>query len=264
MRWALILGCSSGFGGATTIELAKHGFNIFGVHLDRRATLEMAEKIKKEAQSYGAEVFFFNENAASDETIKKVVAFIKDEFEKRGLKEEEKKIDVFLHSIAFGSLKEFFPKVKEERITKEQLEMTIDVMGNNLVYWVQELFYNGLLKFGSRIFAMTSSGTTRAWKGYGAVSAAKCVLESHIRQIALELGPYGITANSIRAGVTETPALKKIPGWEIMLEKAKSTNPMGRATTPEDVARAIYALSVPETQWINGNVIGVDGGEILT
>ncbi len=263
MKWALILGSSSGFGGATTIELAKYGFNIFGVHLDRKVTIEIAEKIKEKAQSYGVLVYFFNENAASQETIKKVVAFIKDEVEKRAIKEEDKKINIFLHSLAFGTLKEFFPRVKDERITKEQLEMTIDVMGNTLVYWTQELFYSGLLKFGSRIFAMTSSGTSRAWKGYGAVSAAKAALESHIRQIALELAPYGITANSIRAGVTETPALKKIPGWESMLERAKLYNPSGRCTTPEDVAKAIYALSVSETQWITGNVIGVDGGEIL-
>ncbi|MFN7181252.1 MAG: SDR family oxidoreductase [Planctomycetota bacterium] len=264
MKWALILGCSSGFGGATTTELARRGFNIFGVHLDRKVTIEMAEKIKKEAESYGSLVYFFNENAANHETIKKVVAFIKDKFVEMDIKEEEKKIDLFFHSLAFGALREFFPKVKEERITKEQLEMTIDVMGNSLVYWTQELFYNGLLKYGSRIFAMTSSGTSRAWHSYGAVSAAKCVLESHIRQIALELAPYGITANAIRAGVTETPALKKIPGWETMLERAKESNPSRRITTPQDVARAIYALSLSETQWMTGNVIGVDGGEILT
>lgn len=264
MKWALILGCSSGFGAATTLELAKHQFNIFGVHLDRKATLENAERIKRDAQSYGVEVYFFNENAASEETIKKVSSFIKNEFQKKQLPPDEAKIDVMLHSLAFGTLKEFFPKAKEEAIRKEQLEMTLDVMANSLVYWIQELFYNNLLKKGSKIFAMTSSGSSRVWKTYGAVSAAKCALESHIRQIALELAPYGITANAIRAGVTDTPALRKIPGWEKMLEEAKIHNPNGRITQPEDVAKAIYALSLAETHWINGNIIGVDGGEFIT
>jgi NAD(P)-dependent dehydrogenase (short-subunit alcohol dehydrogenase family) len=263
MKHALILGCSSGFGAATVIELAKHNFTIFGVHLDRKATLENVEQLKKQAENLGAKVFFFNKNAASLETIQEVTKFIKEELDKSELPQEEKKIDILLHSLAFGSLKEFFPSSKEEAIKKEQLEMTLDVMANSLVYWVQELFYNGLLKNKSRIFAMTSAGSVKVWKGYGAVSAAKCALESYIRQIALELAPYGITANALRAGVTETPALKKIPGWEVMLEKAKTTNPSGRATTPEDIAKAIYALSLSETQWMTGNVIGIDGGEML-
>jgi NAD(P)-dependent dehydrogenase (short-subunit alcohol dehydrogenase family) len=93
------------------------------------------------------------------------------------------------------------------------------------------------------------------------VSAAKAALESNIRQLASELAPRGITANSIRAGVTNTPALQKIPGHEAIIAMAQRRNPSGRLTTPEDVARAIVALSHPDTYWITGNVIGVDGGE---
>ena len=65
---------------------------------------------------------------------------------------------------------------------------------------------------GGRIFAMTSAGSTRAQAGYGVISAAKAALEAYIRQLALELAPKGITANTIRAGVTETAAFHKIPG----------------------------------------------------
>ena len=108
---------------------------------------------------------------------------------------------------------------------------------------------------------MTSSGGTRVWAAYGAVSAAKAALESHIRQLAIELAPLGITANAIRAGVTDTPALRKIPGSESIKQAAVRGNPSGRLTTPEDVAAAIVALSRPETYWMTGNVIGVDGGE---
>ena len=97
---------------------------------------------------------------------------------------------------------------------------------------------------------------------YGAVSAAKAALESHIRQLAVELAPRGITANAIRAGVTATPAAQKIPGYEELLERgADAATRRGRLTTPEDVARAIVVLSHPDTHWITGNVISVDGGE---
>ena len=65
----------------------------------------------------------------------------------------------------------------------------------------------------------------------------------------------------LRAGVTDTPALRLIPGNERIIELAKLRNPAGRLTTPEDVAAAVVALSGPGGNWITGNVIGVDGGE---
>ena len=134
-------------------------------------------------------------------------------------------------------------------------------MANSIVYWTQGLIWRGLMKRGGRIYAMTSSGGHTALPNYGAVSAAKSSLESHIRQLALELGAMGITANAIMAGVTDTPALRKIPGSTRMLEIAKSKNPNGRLTTPEDVAKAIMLLTDENASWVSGNVIGVDGGE---
>jgi len=116
---------------------------------------------------------------------------------------------------------------------------------------------------GGRVFAMTSAGGARVWQTYGAVSAAKAALESHIRQLTLELAPLGITANTIMAGVTDTPALRKIPGSDEMKTIAQARNPGRRLTTPKDVAQAIGLLSHPKAQWITGNVICVDGGEFI-
>ena len=66
---------------------------------------------------------------------------------------------------------------------------------------------------------------------------------------------------SIRAGVTATPAAQKIPGYERIAAEAQRRNPHGRMTTTEDVTRALVVLSHPDTYWVTGNVIGVDGGE---
>jgi enoyl-[acyl-carrier-protein] reductase (NADH) len=141
------------------------------------------------------------------------------------------------------------------------MDMTLDVMAHSLVYWTQALVDRKLLRSGSRIFAMTSSGGTRVWYTYGAVSAAKAALESHVRQLSMELAPLGVAVNCIRAGVTDTPALRKIPGSDQMMEFAKARNPYHRLTTPEDVASAIALLANSGAGWITGNVIGADGGE---
>ena len=257
--WALILGASSGFGGATSRELARNGFDIFGVHLDMRQTLPNAQAIVKDIESNGRRAVFFNVNAADAEKRAGVVARIAEETGKDG-----SFVRVLLHSLAFGALQPVIAEDAKQALTQRQMEMTLDVMGNSLIYWAQDLAARDLLRRGSRIFAMTSSGSTRVIKSYGAVSAAKAALEAHIRQLAIELAPRGVTANAIRAGVTDTPALRRIPEGIAMLERVKASHPMGRATTPEDVAQTIAVLSDERLQWLTGNVIGVDGGEDIT
>jgi NAD(P)-dependent dehydrogenase (short-subunit alcohol dehydrogenase family) len=255
--WALILGASSGFGGATAVELARHGMNIFGVHLDRAGTMPAVQQIIKDIKHHGSQAIFFNINAADPIKQNEVLDEIAEQFSK----EPGANIRVLLHSLAFGTLKNFIGKKEEEIISKAQMEMTLDVMAHCLVYWTQGLMIRNLMKRGSKIFAMTSSGGHTAIPYYGAVSAAKACLESHIRQLSVELGPSGITANAIMAGVTDTPALRKIPGNVEMLSVAQAKNPGGRLTMPEDVAKAITLLSDESAHWISGNVIGVDGGE---
>lgn len=256
-EWALVLGASSGFGGAAAVELARAGMNIFGIHLDRQATMPTVQHVIKEIKHLGREAIFFNINAA--DTIKQAETL--DEIAERFGKGSANTVRVLMHSLAFGTLKPFIAKSPEEGVSQAQMEMTLDVMANSLVYWTQGLMNRHLMKRGGRIFAMTSSGGHTALPSYGAVSAAKAALESHIRQLAMELGPHGITANAIMAGVTDTPALRKIPGAAEMLRVAKAKNPTNRLTTPEDVAKAIVLLADENAFWVSGNVIGVDGGE---
>ena len=173
-------------------------------------------------------------------------------------------VKVLIHSLAFGTLKPYISDSPKLTINQSQMEMTLDVMANSLVYWVQDLVNHKLLVNGSRIYALTSAGSHRVVPNYGAVSAAKAALESHIRQLATELAPLGITANGIRAGITDAPALRKIPGHEDLIGGASANNPSGRMTTPKDVADAIVTLATGATHWITGDVIGVDGGEDIT
>lgn len=253
--WALILGASSGFGEAVAVKLASDGFNIAGVHLDRQATMHNVERIIKEIESSGVKVKFFNVNAADEKKRNEVINELK------LLSGGQPVVKVLLHSLAFGTLKAFTKIGDPQPITKVQMEMTLDVMAHSLVYWTQDLVANDLLARQARIFAMTSSGNRTSIPYYGAVSAAKAALEAHVRQLTTELGTMEIAVNAIMAGVTDTPALRKIPGNVPMIDVARRKNPRGRLTTPKDIAKVISILCMDGGEWISGGIINADGGE---
>jgi enoyl-[acyl-carrier protein] reductase III len=255
-RWIAVLGASSGFGAATSRAFAAQGWGVFGAHMDRRGTMPQVEALVAELRGHDVPVLFHNGNAAADEERTAALDALQAQLG------EGDTVGVLLHSLAFGTLRPFFSD--EQPLRRQQLEMTLDVMASSLVYWTQDLVKRGLIGHGGRIFAMTSSGSIVQMPAYGPVSAAKCALESYIRQIAVELAPKGITANAIMAGVTKTPALDKIPGNDRIMDIALSRNPNGRLTTPADVAQCLLALSGPGTQWMTGNVIRVDGGETIS
>jgi len=258
--YALILGASSGFGEAVALELASEGFNILGVHMDRGAGLTKVEQIKRQITDQKVEALFFNLNAASDKNRAQTIQRCQDHFK---IKNIDGKIKVVLHSLAFGSLAPYIHNDPKERLSQKQMDMTLNVMAHSLVYWTRDLLLADLLTTGTKIYAMTSSGSLKVTPYYGAVSAAKAALESHIRQLALELAPYHITANALRAGVTFTPALRKIPGHETMIDLALSQIPFKRLTQPHDVAKFISSQATSDEIWNTGNIINLDGGECV-
>jgi len=256
-KWALILGASSGFGAATALELAKYGVNIIGLHLDRGAALDAVKELVKHIETFGVKVSYTNTNIANAEKRAEVITKIKELL-------GDAPLHMLMHSVAFGSLMPFIDADAKGQLIQSQLEMTLDVMANSLVYWVQDLWQAGMLGKGSRVFSMTSMGSEEVFATYGAVSAAKSALESHTRQLALELGRHGVMVNCIMAGVTDTAALRKIPGNEAIVAKAQRRNPTDRLTSTHDIAVTIRALCDPEIERINGAVIVVDGGERIS
>jgi len=251
--WVLILGCSTGHGGATAKRLAKDGYGIIGFHLDRGEVKKEAGLLKEEISKINdGKVFFWNINAASVDVMDEYIPKISEITNGQSIK-------LLLHSIAFGTTTNFF---SDKPVTQKQMDMTVHVMGNSLLYWTQKLFNMQLLGKGSRILGLTSEGNYLAMDGYGPVSVAKVAMEAIIRQIGWELGRYGITANSLQAGITPTRALTKITdNWEDWIEKTKKRNPMRRTTSPDDIANTISLLLKQEADFINCSIIYCDGGE---
>ncbi len=282
--------------------------NICIVHRDRKGAMKRIEPEFQEIRDTGVQVLTYNVNALSPEGIQQALDGLEAGLEENG------RVRVLLHSIAYGNLKilskehpethtkherllnklgqelgiskeslqSVFDKLfeegeenlvgvtspakynNEELLQDEDFAITIYSMGSNLATWVQEVFKRKMFASDGRVLGLTSEGNEIAWRGYAAVSAAKVVLESIARSIAVEYAPYGLRANIIQAGVTNTPALRLIPGNAHLKATAKLRNPFNRITTPEDVANFIYLMCLDESAWVNGNIIRVDGGEHIS
>ena len=302
--WALILGGSSGFGLATAQKLAENGMNLLIVHRDRRGAMRSIEPEFEKIRGLGVQLHTWNADAVSDEKrsgiLEEIQTLLADtgrvrvllhsiafgnlklivpekRFERSAGSALAKKLGVDpaklvaaadellaegedgLHSVVTPPS---YPT--HGLLDEEDFARTILSMGTSLLGWTQGLFERDLFAADARIFGLTSEGNTLAWKGYAAVSAAKVSLEALVRSIAVEFGPYGIRCNVIQAGVTETAALRAIPGSEQLVAQARLRNPGGRLTQPRDVANVIYLMSLDEAAWINGSLIRVDGGEHIS
>ncbi len=252
---ALVLGASSGLGAAIARHLAGAGHPILGVHFDLRSTQDRATAARAACEAEGVSAVFANGNATDARFRTEVL----DGFVDR--EGPHAAVDVLVHSLAFGSLKPLASPTP--RLRPRDLAMTLDVMAHSLVTWTVDLADRGLLRAGARVIALTSSGSRVALPAYGAVAAAKAALEAHVRQLAAELAPRGVAVNAIMPGLTDTPALRAIPGWEALAAEARHRNPHHRLTTPEDIGAAVVALTAPGLAWMTGQVVPVDGGETI-
>ena len=255
-EWALILGGSSGLGLATAKKLAKHGMNICIVHRNSRSQLDQIEKDFKEITLHSVAFISYNMDAFQSEKRTELIENLKKEL-------EGGKIKILVHSVAKGNLK---PMVSDSIpiLQTDDFQLTIQAMGISLYDWVKAIFEAKLFSEDARVVSFTSEGNSKAWRNYAAVSAAKVTLEAITRNIALEFAKFGIKANCIQAGVTDTASLRMIPGSDEIKKHSLQRNPFDRLTLPEDVANVVYLLSKDEAAWINGTIIPVDGGEHIS
>lgn len=237
---ALVTGSSRGIGKAISLRLAENGVNMVVNFVRHRRD---AEETAALIEGKGARCLVVKANVANDEDVKEMFALIRQEYGQ---------LDFLVSNAASGVLK---PAME---LDARHWNWAMDINARSLLTLAQQAL--PLMPQGGRIMAVSSLGSVRAVENYTAVGASKAALESLVRHLAVELGPKGILVNTISAGAVDTEALKKFPNRQQILDTALARTPMGRLTTPEDVADVALFLCSQLANMIHGQTVVVDGG----
>jgi 3-oxoacyl-[acyl-carrier protein] reductase len=115
------------------------------------------------------------------------------------------------------------------------------------------------MRSGGRIVNLSSTGVFSAHPGYAIYSAAKSAVEVFTRVLCKELKGRNITVNCVAPGATATEQWLKGKSEEL-LQTIANLSPLNRLGTPEDIAGLVAFLVSPQGEWVNGQVIRVNGG----
>jgi enoyl-[acyl-carrier protein] reductase III len=125
-----------------------------------------------------------------------------------------------------------------------------------------QLMTAGAGQTGGRIVALTSYGAGNAYPTYANLGSAKAAIESWVRYMAVEFAPHGINVNAVNGGLIQSDSLDYFYGVPGMapIETVLSKIPKRRPGTVQEVADAIAFLLSPQSEYMTGQVLNVDGG----
>ncbi len=149
----------------------------------------------------------------------------------------------------------------------EDWDLMMDV-NLRAVFGLTKLCIPALIESKGAIVNVSSVTGTRAFPGVLAYCVSKAGVDQLTRCLALELAPHGVRVNAVNPGVVRTN-LHRAGGMDAeryaaFVEHSRTTHPLGRIGAPEDVAAAVAWLAAPESGWITGDTISVDGGRHQT
>ena len=236
---ALVTGASRGIGAAIARRLAADGASVVVNYAKSRAA---ADEVVKNITGAGGKAIAIGADVSDLAQIAPLID--------RTLKEFAR-LDILVNNAAFS-----------QHRTLEQIDLehfaehfTLNVRG--LLFVTQAAAKH--MTAGGRIITITSGIVRARVPGSAVYAGTKAAVEAFTRCLAAELGPRGITVNSVAPGVTDTNMLhSNVP--EPLQKSLISQTPLGRLGTPDDIADAVAFIASEESRWITGEVIPVNGG----
>jgi 3-oxoacyl-[acyl-carrier protein] reductase len=243
-RVALVIGGSGGIGSAAALALAQSGFDV-AVHYHRNADAAklLVERIGAAGGNAMACAADIGNPAEVNDLVSKVAGRLGS-------------INVLVNcatakiaSIKFADLKwEDF-----EQHMHNQIKGAFHLV-SAVVPGMEAGGYGKIIHLNSQAFDTPSA----SWLPY---ITAKGALTGFSRALAFDLAPKGIRVNSVAPGMTDTDQIADIPERVKLVTAAKT--PLGRLATPEDVAKAIVFLASDQSDYLCGETIRVNGGQVM-
>jgi 3-oxoacyl-[acyl-carrier protein] reductase len=241
-RVAVVTGAGRGIGAATSRLLAQAGAHVALLDRDSAGVTRTAEAIGVEG---GEALPFTNDitdSFAVERTLDRVV-------------EEWGRLDVLVNNA--GELRE----APLDDLTDDDLEESLDINLRGTLVCSRAAVPLMMTRGGGRILSAASMSTRIGAVGLTAYAASKAAVVGMTRTWARELGPKGITVNAVAPGLIDSETTRAVPSGE--LEATLDRLPARRLGQPEEVAAVYLFLASDLASFINGALVGVDGGLAL-
>jgi NAD(P)-dependent dehydrogenase (short-subunit alcohol dehydrogenase family) len=240
---ALITGSSRGIGRALALTLAREGASVV-VNYQRNA--DLAAATVGEIETMGSRAIAVQANMENVDEIDRLFDCVEREFGR---------LDHFVSNAAASS----FKKIVD--LKAHNLDRSFDLNVRAFVLGAQRAVK--LMKHGGRIAVLSSYGSVRAYPTYANLGSNKAAIEAWVRYMAVEFAPHGVNVNAINGGLIDTESCayfyENVPGMA-PIESVLSKVPKGRMGTTQEVADTIAFLLAPDSEYVTGQTIAVDGG----
>lgn len=239
-KTTLITGASRGIGKGIAIEFAKQGSNIAFTF---NASVEAAKDLEKELQNYGVKAKGYQSNAANFDAAQQLVKDVIDDFET---------VHILINNA--GITKDNLLM----RISEEDFDKVIEVNLKSVFNLTKAIIRPMMKQREGSIINMSSVVGMKGNAGQTNYAASKAGILGFTKSVALELGSRNIRCNAIAPGFIETEMTGKLD--EKTVNEWRSSIPLKRGGSPEDVANACVFLASNLSSYITGQTLNVDGG----
>jgi 3-oxoacyl-[acyl-carrier protein] reductase len=239
----LVTGASRGIGRATALLLAEHGAKVI---VNYNNSEREAEEVISTIRGKGQEAIMIKANVANEEEVKKMFSEIKEKFGR---------IDVLVNNA--GIMKSNLLLMTKT----EEFDEIVETNCKGVFLCMRATTKMMMKKMSGKIINISSIVGTNGNSGQMVYAGSKAFVIGLTKSGAKELGMYGITVNAVAPGLIDTDMTKDLN--EDIKQDLVNDISLGRIGTPEDVAKVILFLCSELSNYVSGQVIGIDGGQIM-